>query len=198
LIPIGIDDTDHQYLKIKSFYPSYYDGNQVDKFIIPIRPEYHDRLFISSLYRQTKMEEYMGDFITEGNTIKKAYLSHSKSRQMKEGDVVLFYRSIDRHEITSVGVIDLIEYDQMDSDTILSIVGKRTVYTYSEIEEFSKRPSTIILFRHHFELPHPINLYTLFKHRQIRGAPQSITQITDEQYHFIIKRGGIDERYTFH
>jgi predicted nucleic acid-binding protein/ribosomal protein S18 acetylase RimI-like enzyme len=29
----------------KEFFPSFYDGNRVNKFMVPIRPEYHDRLF---------------------------------------------------------------------------------------------------------------------------------------------------------
>ena len=76
----------------KKYYPSFYDGIWVNKFIIPIQPEYHNRLFTGFIGRQTKITEYEGKFIIEGNTIKKAYLTHSKILKMKRGDIILFYR----------------------------------------------------------------------------------------------------------
>jgi len=89
----------------KRFYPSFKDGREVSKFLIPIRPEYHTRLFQDYRKRQMKITEYI-EFNIQGNTIKKAYLSHSKIRKIKPGDIILFYRSKDEKCITSLGVID--------------------------------------------------------------------------------------------
>jgi len=37
------------------FYPSLYDGDEVNKFLVPIRPEYHQKLFTDYKSRQTSL-----------------------------------------------------------------------------------------------------------------------------------------------
>jgi hypothetical protein len=117
----------------KKFYPNLYDGTEVRKHIIPIQPLYFERLYTDFPGRQTTIDEHLGQFIKEGNTIKKAYLSHSSSKKMNVGDILLFYRSEDVQSILSIGVIESVEYDMKEPTEILSMVGKRTVYTYAEI-----------------------------------------------------------------
>ncbi|MFX1477156.1 MAG: hypothetical protein ACFFCI_03390 [Promethearchaeota archaeon] len=181
----------------KTFYPNLYDGNEVKKYIIPIQPLYFNRLFTDFPRRQTRINEHMGQFIIEGNTIKKAYLSHSPSTKMNVGDILLFYRSEDIKSILSVGVIENIKYDMKDPNEILSIVGKRTVYSYAEIEEISKKSTTIILFLHHFHFKNPVRYKTLLKEKILRGPPRSITKIENKDYLNIKFLGGIDECFTF-
>jgi hypothetical protein len=179
----------------KKYYPSFYDGSQVKKWIVPIYPEYHDRLFTDYGERQTTLFEHEGGFIVEGNAIKKAYLSHSSSRQLRPGDVLIFYRTTDEHSLTALGIIEEVRFDVMDTDEIIRFVGKRTVYSHDEIEG-SKKPITVILFRYHFLLKTPINLDTLLELGLLSGHPQSIMQINDEKYRVIKEMGGIDGRFT--
>lgn len=181
----------------KRFYPSFYDGKRVKKFIIPIYPEYHNRLFTDFRGRQTTLHEHGGDFIVEGNTIKKAYLSHSRITKMGTGDIVLFYRSKDLSRVTSIGVIDSVNTGVQDAEKIIRLVGKRTVYSRDEIEEFAKDQTTVILFLHHFHLKNSLHLDELKEMGVLTGAPQSIIEIADEKYLQIKKRGGIDEHFTF-
>ena len=181
----------------KSFYPNLYDGIEVSKHIVPIQPMYFDRLYTDFPRRQTMINEHLGQFIIEGNTIKKAYLSHASSRQMNSGDILLFYRSEDVQSILSIGVIDQVEYDKTDPTEILSMVGKRTVYSYAEIEEISKKATTVILFNHHFHFKKPVKYNKLLNENILRGPPQSITKIEHEEYQKIKLLGGIDERFTF-
>ena len=70
------------------YYPSFYDGTLVKKFVIPIQPKYHDLLFTDfSKGRQTKLYEHSGEFIIEGNTIRKAYLTEVIPKHLsREGD----------------------------------------------------------------------------------------------------------------
>jgi len=179
----------------KKFYPSFYDGVVARKFIVPIRPKYHNRLFTTFQGRQITLAEYAGDFIVEGNTIKKAYLCHSKMKKMNTGDILLFYLSRQK-EITSIGVVETVYLDMQDSDDIIRRVGKRTVYSREEIEGMAKKPTTVMLFRHHFHLKNPVTLRWLRASKVLAGAPQSIIQITDEGYAKIKTKGGIDERFT--
>ncbi len=184
----------------KKYYPSFYDGPEVKKWIVPIYPDYHTRLFTDYGHRQTMLLEHVGEFIIEGNSIKKAYLSHSRIRQFKPGDILLFYltkdqQTFDRQIVTSLGVIEEVRVGLTGTDEIIRFVGKRSVYTRDEIES-SQMPMTVILFRHHFHLKNPLKLTTLLASGIFNGPPQSIMQISDEKYNVVKGLGGIDGRFT--
>ncbi len=139
--------------------------------------------------------EHANEFIVEGNAIKKAYLSHSRIKQLKPGDILLFYRSKDDQSITSLGVIEEVKVGMIETDEIIRFVGKRTVYSRDEIET-SPKPLIVILFRHHFHLKNSLKLTTLLASGIFNGPPQSIMQISDEKYNVIKGLGGIDGRFT--
>ena len=58
-------------------------------------------------------------------------------------------------------------------------MGKRTVYTYSEIEQLCSQNVLAIKFRLIKVLDRPIGIDLLLDNGVIRAAPQSITQITN-------------------
>ncbi len=180
----------------KNFWPNFYDGSRINKFIIPIRPKYHERLFTEHKRRQITLPELSGEFITEGNAIKKAYLCHSKITTISPGDILLFYRSQDRHEITSLGVVETVHPGLSDKEKIMKLVRNRTVYSVEEIEVMIKKPTMAILFTWHFHLPAPLALEELKRMEVLMGAPQSIVKISHDQYLRIKNRGGVDERFT--
>ena len=182
----------------KKFWPNFYDGPGTKKFIVPIRPEYHERLFIEYKEggRQTTLDEHAGEFVIEGNTIKKAYICHSKIKKISPGDILLFYRSRDRRELTSLGVVEKISPGQKDKDEIMKIVGKRTVYSPAEVGKMAEKPTMVILFTWHFHLSNPLKLGKLKEKEVLKSAPQSIIQISHKKYLKIKSRGGIDERFT--
>jgi predicted nucleic acid-binding protein len=185
----------------RDYYPTFYDGSNVNKFIIPIRPKWHIRLFNDyngkkAESRQLTLIEASGEFIVEGNTITKAYLCNVKRNELREGSLVLFYRSEDEKCITSVGVVERVEQELQNKEEIIRLVGKRTVYSIEEIEQLAKKPTTVILFKWHLYLKNPLTLKELINMGALKGAPQTITQISHEQYLMIKTRGLIDERYT--
>jgi hypothetical protein len=179
----------------RKFYPTFYDGPAVKKWIIPIRPEFHEKLFTDVVQRQTLLTEHAGGFIVEGNAIKKAYLCHARTKKMSEGDVVLFYRSVDASAITSLGVVEEVHTGISDLSQILRLVGKRTVYSPEEIDGFDK-PLTIILFRHICHLENPLSIGLLRDRKLLKWAPMTINNIPDENYRIIKDLGGINGRYT--
>jgi rRNA-processing protein FCF1 len=183
----------------KIYYPTLYDGMNVKKFIIPIKETYYNRLFTDSKERQSSILEYSGEFIIEGNTIRKAYLTHSKIRKITKGDLILFYISKGNKNISSIisiGTVDSIFYGLTDANSIIRNVGKRTVYSKEEIEQLSKRPTTVILFQHHFYLKKPLSLNKLIEMNILTNAPRSINEIKHRDYILIKMQGGMDERYT--
>ena len=115
----------------------------------------------------------------QGNTIKKAYLCHSRIKGIQKGDIVLFYRSHDRQSIQCVGIVERAFFSD-NIDDVFSIIAKRTVYSYTELQEIMNKKTLVILFRF-VALNKAITSQSL-KDAGIKGYIQSIRQISDEQY----------------
>lgn len=183
----------------KKYYPLFYDGNRVKKLVVPIRPQYHEKLFTDYVKRTSiTLNEYFGDFIIEGNTIKKAYISHSPIKNLKKGDILLFYRSEDHKELTSLGVLEEFKTNLTSPEEIMNIVGKRTVYSSGEIEDMVKKPASVMIFTMHLHLKSPISLNVLKENNILKGPPQTITEITHGAYEKIRDLGGINDNLTIH
>ena len=179
----------------REFYPSFYDGPRVNKFIIPIKPIWHSRLFTEYNPRQQTLWEAIGEFIVEGNTIKKAYLCHSKIRGMKEGDILLFYRSEDIRGITSLGIVERVYENVTDPNEIISYVGKRSVYSPQEIEDMARKPTKIILFWWVMHFKEPLKYDLLLNNGILKGRPQTIIKIPHSNYLKIKEVSKLDDRY---
>jgi hypothetical protein len=182
---------------LKKYYPSFFDGPDVKKFVIPIRPEYCNKIFVGTAAEQLPLRGIDRDTITERNTIKKAYLSRSTIKKMSPGDILLFYRSHDISSIIALGVIERVFPRLNDPDEIMRHVGKRTVYSIDEIRRMVSSPVTVIIFNHHFLLTR-ISYKTLHKSNILSGPPQTITEISHDKYLIVKDIGGIDERFTIH
>ncbi|MFZ3059228.1 MAG: hypothetical protein WA102_05750 [Candidatus Methanoperedens sp.] len=179
----------------KKYYPSFKDSPSIKKFLIPIMPEYHDRLFPDFKKRQMRITDYF-EINIPGNAIKKAYLSGSAIKKIRPGDLLLFYRSHDQKAIISIGVVDREPVHTSDPDMVLTIVGQRSVYSYKEIWDKAQTHVLVILFRHHLNLPSPLNLDYLRRHNILHSAPRSIIELNHNQYLAIKKGGKLDERFT--
>ena len=161
------------------YYPFFKDAN-VNKFIIPIRPKFHEDLFpdISSM-KGSLFDKEQDLYSSQGNTIKKAYLSHSRIQAINKGDIVLFYRSRDRKSIQCMGVVENAFFSD-DVDEIFSSIAKRTVYSYDELKRITNKRTLVILFRF-IALNKEISR-TDISNAGIKGYIQSIRQITNDQY----------------
>ena len=74
---------------------------------------------------------------------------------------------------------------------------ERTVFSRQEIDEWVRdKPVSVFLFQHHMHLPKPIELRTLLDIGVLKGAPQSVTELSPEKYMQIKEMAGIDERFT--
>lgn len=170
---------------VRRYYPHYMCGVDVQKFLVPIQPQFHNILFPD--YRDP------GNALPEdhpqrhvGNAIKLAYLCHTPSKQPQPGDVVLFYRSRDMRAVTTLGVVE--SYSWSDSaDEIARIVSRRTVYTDRQIEQMAQTETKVMLFRLICHFEPPLSFAELKRLRVVRGAIQSITHIPDESFSRIIR-----------
>jgi hypothetical protein len=109
-------------------------------YIIPIRPEYHTELFPDSILRT----ESPNDFIENEphrNAISKVYVSHSLTRNLESGDIIVFYRSggIYKGVATTIGIVENVINNIKDFDELLRICRKRTVLTEDQLKEYWNR-----------------------------------------------------------
>ncbi len=126
----------------KTTFPKLSEDANV--FIIPIRPEYHTELFPDSILRT----ESPTDFIENEphrNAISKSYISHSFNRDLKSGDIIVFYRSGDRAPkiytgvATTIGIVENIINNINSLEKLIQICRKRTVLTEVELKEYWER-----------------------------------------------------------
>jgi len=170
---------------VQLYYPHYISGDEVQKFLVPIQPQFHDILFPDyqdpgHALPDSHPQRHVG------NAIKLAYLCHTPSKQPRPGDIVLFYRSRDMRALTTLGVVESYEWSG-SADEIARIVSRRTVYSDQQIEEMAQTETKVMLFRliSHFESP--LHYTTLKRLRIARGPIQSITKISDDSFSRILR-----------
>jgi len=170
---------------VRRYYPHFMSGINVQKFLVPIQPQFHNILFPD--YQNP------GHALPEGhpqrhvgNAIKLAYLCHTPSKQPRPGDIVLFYRSHDMRALTTLGVVESYSWSA-SANEIAQIVSRRTVYSDNQIENMARTETKVMLFRliSHFE--NPLSFAELRRLRVVSGAIQSITIIPDESFSRILR-----------
>jgi hypothetical protein len=148
-------------------------GAQV--FVVPIQKHFHELLF-PELRTQLELATESHPF---GNSIRKAYLCHSKIRRISPGDAMLFYRSQQEQGVTAVGVAEATMVSS-EALAIAHFVGRRTVYSYAEIEAMASKPVLAVLFRQARGLRRRWELDLLKRAGIVRRPPQSIMQVRPE------------------
>ena len=184
----------------KKLYPIYYDGKEVQKFFVPIKPKFHLKLFPEyTPFAQPML--FTPQDITQireeisGNTIKKVYLSRARSNQVKIGDLVFFYMSKKdiykfSQRLTVVGVVEgITECNNLEK--LLEVTAKRSVYSHEDLEAMFQKQKTSVkamdfLIAGHIKTAsgHPPNLEQLRNVGIVNGhtPPQSIAIIETETY----------------
>lgn len=170
----------------RRYFPHYRRDASVQKFIVPIRPQYHDILLPDYNPHQGRL---FGVQNNTGNAIKLAYLCHAPTSSILPGDVLLFYRSIDEKAVTSVGVVDDFKILR-DAAEIASLVSRRTVYSQREIEKMATTATKVILFRLVEHLPRQVSYTQLQQACGVAGQILSIRKIQDDQFSRILNAAG--------
>lgn len=151
--------------------PPRFDPN-VNWHIVPIRPEYADALFPESAVAPPL---FAGQHAF-GNAIRKAYLCNSPSRQVAVGDIVAFYRTQRVQGLISLGVVEDVLVSQNAADIAMA-VARRSVYSFTEIEQLCTRPVLALLFRQAVVVRPARAPHQLVDARVFKRAPQSILTV---------------------
>lgn len=172
---------------IESF-PFFNDSyKEINKFIIPIRPHYHDIIFYDYPLREYSLFDRPTSINSESNSILKAYFGNF-SRNIQIGDIILFYRSQDLMQLTTLCVV--VQVFNKEYKGIFHELSKyRTVFSRDELSKYiESKNSTLIIFIPIFYLSNKITYDTLTKLSMASNKLQTINQITDEQYRSIIEK----------
>jgi hypothetical protein len=171
---------------VRQFYPHYMSGFHVGKYLVPIQPQFHNILFPDWMDPGHALpQDHPRAHV--GNAIKLAYLSHTPTKTVRRGDVVVFIRTRDARAATTIGVVEEFTIST-SADQIANLVSRRTVYSDRQIEAMAASGAVkVMLFRviRHFREPIPVDV--LIQRRVVSGrCPQSFMRISDESFSRIL------------
>lgn len=160
-------------------------------YVIPIIPKWYEDLFPDA-----EVHGWLSGAVpllgtdpepkAHGNAIRKAYLCRSKTRGIPAGATLLFYRSQGnvRGEgaIVAVGVAEQSSRSD-DPRMTIELSFKRTVYSEEDVAALHADGTGVltILFRHDRFIDSPWPLSLLRAHSVLKGAPQSVTRINNQE-----------------
>ncbi len=105
-------------------------------YIVPIYPEYHTELFPDSILR-TESPINFTENEPHRNALSKVYISRSYVRNLKAGDIVVFYRTggIYQGVATTYGIVESIIDNIPNEATFIQSCRKRSVFTDKQLKE---------------------------------------------------------------
>lgn len=172
----------------RKYFPHFCRGATIEKFIVPIRPGYHEILFPDYEHPIGHQRLLFESPIPAGNAIKLAYLCQAPTAIIPPGSIVLFYRSRDQRVITSIGVVE--RYQSVsDPVEIAQLVSRRTVYSMKDIERIASTSTKVMLFRHIKHFKNPIDHAWIERNNLLDGNIQTIRAIDDDTFTRILEVG---------
>ncbi len=167
------------------------------KLFLPIVAQYHTRLLPDSILKNEI--DLIGDE-PQRYALQKVYISFSYARSMNPGDFLLIYRNgttpgRKKYEsvITTLGVIQDVQYDFPTKAAFLECCENRSVFSKEELDDFwkTKRDKLLVVkFIAIGSLSQKVTLEYLWNHNIIipPNGPRPFDQISDEQFDIIIKK----------
>jgi hypothetical protein len=176
----------------KSTYP--FISKKGGKLLTSIYPEYHTNLFPDSILRTESPDDFVENEPVR-NAISKVYISRSIERNLKSGDIVIFYRTGGFYKgvITTIGVIENVVTNIRDERHFISLCRKRSVFSDKELkDEWDKYPRNrpfVINFLYVYSFPKRINLAKLIELgviADVESVPRGFNKISEESFNKVI------------
>jgi len=167
-----------------------YLSKESSVFIVPIYPEYHTELFPDSILR-TESPINFTENEPHRNALSKVYISRSYERNLKAGDLVVFYRTggIYQGVATTIGVVESKQDNIPDENSFLLACRKRSVFTDKQLSEhwnYNKKSRPFIVnFIYALSLPKRPNLKLLKENGvipNILDMPRGFREISRENF----------------
>jgi len=209
----GIKATENgeELVFVRNFKPTFslenpketfpYISKETNIFLCPIWPKYHTELLPDSILTTESPYNFVENE-PHRNAISKAYISRSWERDLKCGDLIIFYRTGGKYVgvISTIGTVESIITDIKDENDFILKLRKRSIFSNEELKEWwnynpRNRPF-IVNFLFNYSFPKRINLEHLVKFGIIKdyeSVPRGFEKITKEQFCTIIKETKSDE-----
>jgi predicted RNA-binding protein with PUA-like domain len=183
---------------LMAIHPFYYDGKTINKFVIPIRPEYYGSLFKDGKLRPPTLFDTAPDSVNEiqGNTIIKAYISNARVKNLKQGDLLFFYSSKTNKVIEPIGILE--SATKVDNfEDLWNIVKKKTVFSQHQLNEMLQKKGWlhVIVFRLITYMDKKIQLRKINKIDSFKNKLQTVTKLRENDYLILKNEGYFDKRY---
>lgn len=180
-------------------------------FINPIWPEYHTELFPDSILNNESPQDYIENE-PHRNALKKVYISRSYTRDLKSGDIILFYRTGGKYAgvISTIGVVENVILKISNEEEFVRLCRKRSVFNDNKLKEWwnynpNNLPSHkinrpfIVNFLYIDSFPKPkVNLEKLIELgvvKSINEVPRGFVQIEKIKFEKFLKEAKANESY---
>ena len=180
-------------------------------FINPIRPEYHTELFPDSYLNNESTLNYIENE-PHRNALKKVFISRSYFKDLKSGEIVLFYRTGGYHEsvISTIGVVESVVTNIKSEEEFIRLCRKRSIFNDESLKEwwnhnpYNYPPDRIyrpfvVNFLYIDSFPKPkVNMKRLIEMgiiKSIKDAPRGFTQIGNDKFEEFLKEARANENY---
>jgi hypothetical protein len=170
-------------------------SEKVEKYIVPIYPAYHTELFPDSILKTESPLNFIENEPFR-NAISKVYISRSINRDLKQGDIIVFYRTGGYYKsvITTLGIVEKIHTNIKDYEQFVRLCRKRSVFSDEELKlHWNYKPHDrpfVVNFLYSYSFPHRVIMKRLIELgviQDIESAPRGFEKLTDEQFNNIIK-----------
>lgn len=175
-----------------------YMSRKARKFLVPIWPKYHTRLLPDSILKTESPMDFK-EIEPFKNAISKVYVSRSLRRDLKPGDILIFYRTANgnrayyRSVVTTLGIVEKVITSIRNVNHLIELCKKRTVLKDEELVEYWNKdpgnPPFVVYFLYAYSLPKRINLKRLIELgviEDIKSAPRGFEEINDDSFNKII------------
>lgn len=184
--------------KPKHSFPFF--SRETRKYIIKIEPQYHTELFPDSINKREDESRYTENE-PHRNRIGKVYISHSKDRHLKSGDVVIIYRMGETKPkkysstVTSICIVEQIFDGFKSFDDFYKACYRRTMISKEDLEKnwwnkYPKfRPFVIkFLYAHSFPTPKPTlnDLNQIGVIPDIMNMPRGFIKLDNAQFNNLV------------
>jgi predicted nucleic acid-binding protein len=191
-------DADHPM----ATYP--YVSKRQRKFIVAIYPDYHTELLPDSILRTESPENFVENRPNR-NAIRKVYISRSHRRDMKRGDIVVFYRTASGGSghytsvATTLGIIESVVTPVVSLEEFVRLCRKRSVFSDVELKKhwdyYAGLKPFVVNFLYVYTLPKRPNLAILKQEGIISEAPRGFDEISDAAFSKLIEISNANKRF---
>ena len=201
----------------KDFIPDYKADNpkisypfistNTNVFLVPIYPKYHTELLPDSYLNNESPKDFVENE-PHTNAISKSYICRSIERNIKKGDIIVFYRTKTPGQsafftsvITTIGIVEEKIDNIKDENEFILKCRKRSIFTDNYLKEFwnysNYKPFIIkFLYVYSFAVGSRLNRKSLLDLKIISGEEnelRGLRKITKEQFLTLLKETKTNE-----